>query len=273
MLIKCENCSVVYEVPDERLAFEHPHFFKCSACGNVFAVPNLAENKEQTEENESLDDVFDVIPTEEVEVPEEVPQVEQSDAVPMPLSDIFNQDESEAENAPEKSDSDVNLFEPLETAEEFNPVTPNLIKNRSFFKFLLSFCVAFVSILLLFYVGRYFFVRKAPITEKVYQTVGIKTDILGEGLAFRDTSFDIQENGKNYELLIKSQVVNTTDGAKKVPTIVIILFDGADNALQKQHIFTGDAVLEAGQSYPIKTVLKSLPESSKRIEITFERND
>lgn len=267
MLIKCENCSVIYKVPDERLALEHPHFFKCSACGSVFEVPLDNEVEEQTEsstDNELIENTDFVETT-------EVPPVEQTDAVPMPLSDIFNPAESDIDDTPEQAD--INLFEPLEeTTEEFSPVTSELPQNKHFWSFWGSLTVAFVAASLLFYVGRYFFIRKVPATEKVYQSVGIKTDVLGEGLAFQDTLFDIQKNSQNYELIIRSQIVNTTDETKKIPNVVVHVFDEKDNVIQTGHIYLSDRVIEAGQFRPIETHLKELLEGAKRVEITFERD-
>lgn len=279
MLIKCENCSVVYKVPDERIALEHPHFFKCSACGNVFEVPTEDVNKEINEEIQPLTDEIVVEDTDVVEN-SEIPQVEQTDAVPMPLSDIFNPNESDADEVFEQTEdmseqnekeANVNLFEPLDAAEEFSPVTTESSQDKHFWSFLGSFIIAFVAASLLFYVGRYFFIRKIPATEKLYQTVGVKTDVLGEGLAFQDTLFDIQKNNQNYELIIKSQIVNTTDEVKNIPNVVVHLLDEKDNVIQTGHIYLADKVIKAGEVRPIETHLKKLLEGSKRVEITFER--
>ena len=268
MLIKCENCSVVYEVPDERLALEHPHFFKCSACGSVFAVP--AEDKKESSEDENFSEYNENFET------SAVPQVEQTDAVPMPLSDIFTpqEDESDTQEATEQTEkeTDVNLFEPLDVAEEFSPVLSDSSQNKSFWSFLVAFIAAFVAALLLFYVGRYFFIRKVPATEKIYQSVGIKTDVLGEGLAFQNTLFDIRKKDQNYELIIKSQIVNTTDQAKSIPNVVVRLLDEKDKVIQTGHIYLSNKTIGAGQSREIETRLKELLEGAKRVEITFERN-
>ena len=43
MLIKCENCSKMYNVPDEKWLNFKPHFFKCSVCGTVFKSPLQSE--------------------------------------------------------------------------------------------------------------------------------------------------------------------------------------------------------------------------------------
>lgn len=283
MLIKCENCSVVYEVPEERLTLEHPHFFKCSACGSVFAV-SVEEEKPSLEEK--------TLPVETLPVEENlpIPPVEQSDVVPMHLSDIFNPVENSVENPveteeieeqadsekkeepkKEKKEQEVNLFEPLDDAEEFSPVTSESSQNKHFLSFIISFIVAFAAVILVFYVGRYFFIRKVPATEKIYQAVGVKTDVLGEGLAFQETLFDIQRNNQNYELVIKSQIVNTTDKTKHIPDVVVRLLDENDKVIQSGRIYLSNTAVKAGQMQPIETHLKELAEGAKRVEITFER--
>ena len=257
MLIKCENCSVVYEVPQERLTSEHPHFLKCSACGAVFEAPVLSDNQD-------------------LSAPEDViPPVEQSDAIPMPLSDIFEANES-AEDEEEKqetvSEKEVDLFEPLESTEEFTPVESASKEDGHLVWSLFGLVVSLTAIFLLFYVGKYFFIRKVPATEKIYQSVGINTAILGEGLSFQDTLFDVVKKDQNYGLLVKTQIVNITDESKVVPNVVIRSLNDKNEVAQTQYIPLNNAVLEAGQIKPIETHLKTLSEDAKRIEITFERN-
>ncbi|MBP5535119.1 MAG: zinc-ribbon domain-containing protein [Alphaproteobacteria bacterium] len=287
MLIKCENCSVVYEVPDERLASEQPRFLKCSACGSVFAVPTAVPTKEEkVPEKEKMPSVEEEILPEKSLSSDNVssiPPVEQTDSIPMALSDIFSPQEDLNESTeitdieenkqpkqPEK-EKEVNLFEPLDDTEEFSPVASDFSQNKHFGSFLISLIIAFIAALLLFYVGRYFFIRKIPSTEKVYQSIGLKTDVLGEGLAFQETLFDIQKNNKNYELIIKSQIVNTTDETKQIPNVVVRLLDEKDNVLQSGHINLPNTSVKAGQTQPIETHLKELAAGAKRVEITFER--
>ena len=284
MLIKCENCSVVYKVPDERLALEHPRFFKCSACGNVFEVSTEKVDEDfedvvKTEEETKEPLTDNVVEDTEIVESSSVPQVEQTDAIPMPLSDIFNPDESDLEEDAEpvqteqtEKESEVNLFEPLDVAEEFSPVSSDSSQNKGVWSFFAAFIVAFAAAFLLFYVGRYFFIRKVPATEKIYQSVGIKTEVLGEGLAFQNTLFDIQKESRNYELIIKSQIVNTTDEVKKIPNVVVRLLDEKNKVIQTGYIQMADRNIEAGQTRPIETHLKELLEGAKRVEITFERN-
>lgn len=271
MLIKCENCSVVYEVSKERLALERPHFLKCSACGSVFEAPVLEEDVLKTP---ALQEEQEELPAPE----DSIPPVEQSDAVPMPLSDIFKPDESEneeeekAEEAEIIPEKEVDLFEPLESTEEFTPLESDATKDGRLLWALFGLVVSLGAIFLLFYVGKFFFIRKMPVTEKVYQSVGIKTDVLGEGLSFQDTLFDIVKKDQNYGLLVKTQIVNITDETKKIPNVVVRLLNENDEITQTQYILLNNEVLSAGQSKAIETQLKTLSEDAKRIEITFERN-
>lgn len=271
MLIKCENCSVVYEVSKERLALERPHFLKCSTCGSVFEAPVLEEDVLKTP---ALQEEQEELPAPE----DSIPPVEQSDAVPMPLSDIFQPNESENEEEkqeePEASpEKEVDLFEPLESTEEFTPLESAATSGDGRVLWaLFGLVVSLGAIFLMFYVGKFFFIRKMPVTEKVYQSVGIKTDVLGEGLSFQDTLFDIVKKDQNYGLLVKTQIVNITDETKKIPNVVVRLLNENNEITQTQYILLNNEFLAAGQSKPIETQLKTLSEDAKRIEITFERN-
>lgn len=271
MLIKCKNCSAVYQVPEESLALKRPHFFKCDACGCVFPAPtpDLSEP-----DSDSL-----------------VPPVEQSDVVPMALSEIFkdppmeeipqpanetqktlplNEDKAD-DDLKEETKQDADLFAPITSAEEFTPVTSKSSGNGRFIAAFVAFVLTFGAILYLLYVGRYFFVRQAPITEKLYQKAGVSTEVLGEGLAFQNTLFDIQKNGQNYGLLIKSQLVNTTNETKNAPNVTVFLLDENNAVVGEKQVELSKSLIESGAPLKFEAYLDSLPASARRIEMTFER--
>ncbi len=267
MLIKCENCSAEYEVSEKRLNAQHPHFLKCSACGFVFQTPVAGDVEQETN----------------------VPAVEQTDAVPMALSDIFtpqeqeqevvslsNEEEKPPEESVEKTQSDENasnLFAPLGDDDEFAPVkdTKHSVFGRILLSFL-AFVLTFAAVVYLLYVGRYFFTRKAPNLEQLYQKAGISTQVLGEGLAFQNTLFDIAPNANDDELIVKSQIINTTAQTKIVPDVVVLLLDESGAIIQKQSVDLLNADIEAGETLPFETRILNLTEKARRVEITFEKD-
>ena len=74
MLIKCENCCKIYNVPDDKWYSLEPHFVKCFACGTVFSTCFESKNY-PTEQSEN------VIPLAEIFTPKEEPDtVKMSDS-------------------------------------------------------------------------------------------------------------------------------------------------------------------------------------------------
>ena len=85
MQIKCENCSIVYEVSEKHLNVRHPRFLKCTSCGYVFNSPihiDISNNATQ------------------------IPPVEQTDSVPMALSEIFQNQVEEMPSIEERKEMD-----------------------------------------------------------------------------------------------------------------------------------------------------------------------
>jgi hypothetical protein len=269
MKIKCENCSVEYEVSDERLSLEHPHFFKCSACGFVFDFKQKQEN-------------------EDVLLP---PPVEQSDIVPMPLSEIFEAAEenvlksqelektdlghlSNAEAFSQESEENQNspLFTSWDETDEFMPVSKTKSTSyKRFFVFIFVLLFILGATFYLFYEGRYFFSRKYDFAEVVYQKTGISTDITADGLAFQNTIFDSLAENNGYTLLIKSQIVNTTDAEKKLPVVLINILDEQAKVVQKKEVDLGKNTLSSGEKIHFEEKLSPLADNSKRIELTFKK--
>ncbi|MBE6449617.1 MAG: hypothetical protein E7013_02840 [Alphaproteobacteria bacterium] len=265
MKIKCENCSVEYEVPDARLSLEHPHFFKCSACGFVFDFKQKQED----------DDVM--LP----------PSVEQSDVVPMPLSEIF--DEKLENNEEIQEEQKINIFSeeqkfeenhpsPLFTSwdetDEFMPISKTQSKTyKKMLIFFVVFILCFCAVLFLIYEGRYLFSRKFDWAHDIYQKTGISTDITADGLAFQNTIFDSLSEREGYVLLIKSQVVNTTDAEKKLAVVLIHILDEQDNVIQTKEVDLGKDALFSGEKIYFEERLFPVTDKAKRIELTFKKEE
>ena len=276
MQIKCENCSIVYEVPENHLIIRHPKFLKCTSCGHVFQSPQLQESHKEQQEA--------------------IPLVEQSDVVPMSLSEIFQTSEVQTtseEQAPlftpaptsfqeenafskpisqTKENTSADLFAPFDRADEFMPITQaDKNKKKRLFGILLFITLLVFALIYFLYAGRYYFVRQAGIPPVLYQKSGIETNIIGEGLAFQNSLFDIVNNQGNYQLIVKSKIINTTDSLKILPSVVIYLKDENGNIVQRKKPTQGKNSLEAGEILPFETILYPIVQTARSIEITFEK--
>ena len=281
MQIKCENCSIVYEVAENHLIIRHPRFLKCTSCGHVFQTPPLPEKT--TQEDQTI-----------------IPPVEQSDSVPMSLSEIFqteSQEEAfvlenieEQKSTPQETASgqenivppsfqnhisnEADLFAPFELTDEFTPVSDeNKTKQKNLFIVLSLLTFISLALIYLLYTGRYYFVREVGFSPALYQKASIKTNIVGEGLSFQNSLFNISHVQNRYQLSVKSKIINTTDSVKNVPVVAIYLKDAEGNVLQKKNAILEKNTLSAGEILPFEVLLQPIAQSARNIEITFEKEN
>ena len=269
MQIKCENCSIIYEVPENHLIIRHPKFLKCTSCGHVFQAPHLSET---TQEPVSA-----------------IPEVEQTDTVPMSLAEIFQTPEPNTEEilptSLSKSDSLVSdlteqenmtadLFAPFEKADEFMPISDEGKNKQKRLFYILLFITFLVFALVYFlYIGRYYFVRQVGISPALYKKANIETNITGDGLAFQNSLFDIIKDSNGFILSVKSEVMNTTDSTKDLPPIVILLKDDKGNIIQRTTPLLGKNALNSGEVLPFELSWQLTNQKAQKIEITFEKEN
>ncbi len=359
MLIKCENCSKVYFVPDDKLESEHPHYFKCVSCGSVFPAHLPQELSTDEMQSFSLDDIAP-LPQEDVKAPldndvasDETAQVLPQQAPvfsdplpsapkePMDLKDIFapalldepaqdNTDvkdnvildgvtqtpawqikaEQEAKatlkkeelpaqsvdlNAPmastfdadtssnvassevalpapeNKSIIDSGLFTPLDQTDEFAPMKAT--KGHALSRFVWGFCSFWATLVLLgylFYAGRYYFARRSPVAEALYNKMNVSTSVAGEGLAFQNTLFDLEKINTNaYRLHIQSEVFNTTQDDVVLPDILVILTDAKGQIITTNLVETQSVSLGSGKTFVFSDNIEPIDQTAQKVELTF----
>ncbi len=247
MFIKCEKCSRVYEVSDEKVAAQAPHFFKCTACGNVFDAPFEPPETESPPNVLPLADIFTPLPPEETQ---DLPT----------QTDLTATTESDA------------LFETPDKGTVFEPVLVKKFQERRLFIGGIAFIFTVCALLYLFYVGRFYFTRKLPLTEPLYEKAGISTDILGEGLAFENTLFDLEPTQSGYRLHVQTKLVNTMGFEQTIPQIIVLLKDDYGLELQREYVLLEQEKITAGEKIPLTSIMEQLHPNASKIEITFERN-
>lgn len=363
MLIKCENCSKVYFVPDDKLESEHPHYFKCVSCGSVFPARLPQESAPEEVQSFSLDDIAplpkegakapldnDMAPDDTDQVlPEQAPvfsdPLPSAPKEPMDLKDIFAPallDEPASDNtdvkdnvildgvtqspawqikaeqdqaalhavekkqqysqpeppqldastaqepevpaamtsalgevalsAPEnKSIIDSGLFTPLDQTDEFAPMKAT--KGHSLSRFIWGFCSFLATLVLLgylFYAGRYYFARRSPVAEALYNKMNVSTSVAGEGLAFQNTLFDLEKINTNaYRLHIQSEVFNTTQDDIILPDILVILTDAKGQIITTSLVETGAVSLGSGKTFVFSDNIEPIDQAAQKVELTF----
>ena len=146
MFIKCENCSKMYNVPDEKWQRKHPHFFKCVSCGAVFAAPEVgvSDTPKQSEKlvlpvnfDDTDADTHDVTPLHEI-----FTQANDDDES-ISKEESFNRVKSDIMNAPDVNEQETMVFEPVK--QKRNVVSKILIGFVAcLITFLCVFCIGYI---------------------------------------------------------------------------------------------------------------------------------
>lgn len=120
--------------------------------------------------------------------------------------------------------------------------------------------------------ARYDIVRKFPSLEKAYNTFGIESRILGEGLEFQNINRrDFEEDFVN-KTEVKGYVINTTDKDIYLPTIHLNMLDKNAQILQEVEIRLDDKKVIGGGQLAFRMVVTKPSPLSKYIYLTFVRD-
>lgn len=275
MFIMCQNCHRIYDVPS-RLLSDSRQTFRCQACGFVWTG---ATQSDHACDEEIIDQapVSMVLPQESVPttadvldetVREEVREDADTDVLP-----VIEEKEERPDFGQQAQEDAPNVLEtPLPEADAFTPVeTP--VKETAYGIWLsgMALAVLAVTLLLTFWMGRFYLARRFPVMHQVYQAIGVDAVVAGEGLDFKDTVFDVIFEQGVPAMLIRGNVINTGANVKDMPFIHFVLFDGADRAVQEQTIVPIKEKIEPGEILPFETKVKPVRTTIRRVDITFKK--
>jgi len=136
--------------------------------------------------------------------------------------------------------------------------------------------IAFIIILLLLIgvgVAGYFFralvVEIVPEAKVVYDTVGLDTGVLGDGLEIRNVESSRATEGGIDILIVSGSVVNVVDVPAPVPLIQVVLLDADGVELQAIPQEPSQHELQPGQSIEFSIRIDEPSPLSRRMEVTF----
>lgn len=110
-----------------------------------------------------------------------------------------------------------------------------------------------------------------PATSKIYAMVGLKPDVLGQGLHIADPKPTKEIDGNDEVLVVSGAIKNTSGNKQKVPLLRGALLDKDGKEL---HIWTFTAQqgsVEPGEQVIYKTQFKNPPAAAEKLDITFTR--
>lgn len=110
-----------------------------------------------------------------------------------------------------------------------------------------------------------------PATSKIYAMVGLKPDVLGQGLHIADPKPTKEIDGNDEVLVVSGTIKNTSGNRQNVPLLRGALLDKDGKEL---HIWTFTAqqkLVEPGEQVIYKTQFKNPPAAAEKLDITFTR--
>jgi len=110
-----------------------------------------------------------------------------------------------------------------------------------------------------------------PATSKIYAMVGLKPDVLGQGLHIADPKPTKEIDGNDEVLVVNGAIKNTSGNPQKVPLLRGALLDKDGKEL---HIWTFTAQqesVEPGEQVTYQTQFKNPPAAAEKLDITFTR--
>ena len=129
--------------------------------------------------------------------------------------------------------------------------------------------VILVLLALSFYAFRYEIVRRIPIADKVYQAMGIRATIPGEGLQFQNITWNKFEEDFVGNLEVKGFIANPTDHEIALPVVHVELLDSDAVVLQSLDQIPSMTSLKPGGRLAISIVIKKPAPLTKYVYLTF----
>lgn len=109
-----------------------------------------------------------------------------------------------------------------------------------------------------------------PSSVAVYELLGFKASVAGEGLVFEKLSATTSYNAEGIEILrVSGEVVNIKGEAVAVPGVKFSLLNGHGEEVDSWSYPSEGAQLEAGASAPFGTTYPKLGEDVKEVNIHF----
>ncbi len=283
MRIYCPDCKTGYEInPD--LIPESGKKVRCSGCHCVFKVTpaDLLSSAEMRKPEKAEETIKTSVADENAESSADALQPEENVENPAGADGEVSVADGESKPAAEQ-DELKNIFERLSVqtedlfkAEQELPLPRKIVyklkqllglmnKTNRWLYPLMILVLAGLSL----YSFRYEIVRKIPALDKVYQAVGIRATIPGEGLQFQNITWNKFEEDYVGNLEVKGFIANQTDREIALPVVHVELLDSAAVVLQSLDQIPTMTSLKPGGRLAISIIIKKPAPLTKYVFLTF----
>jgi len=145
--------------------------------------------------------------------------------------------------------------------------------SGGFFKTLLKMAafLLIVTGIIYAYIFRYEIVEIIPAFNPVYDTFNIEARTVGDGLMFKDITWNEYEDSKIRKMDVSGKIINKTGKMLHLPLLHIELLDSEGTALQSVNRPLASEYIAADGEISFKTTINDPPAFTKYIYITFTR--
>lgn len=278
MLVTCSNCSARYSVPDMVVGMKG-RTMRCSRCQNQWHQPFVAAQPEARGKRSEARMVTD--PPRQRAESVMVSAFEEPESVEDDLLAAAMRDEESGADLDEGGGQGGNPFDRIaEMMMEQPPApVPDLFANSAMDQEPkrrgIYGLIALVIVILIVIAGAvaYFaqdkIINSFPAAAHYYDKVGVRNEVVGAGLAFRDVSSERTKQDNAEVLVVRGVIANGNDQERPIPQLRLVLYDG-QTQLQEKVIDPPQAKLDAKGTVGFKITLDQPDPHATRFEVTFE---
>ena len=109
---------------------------------------------------------------------------------------------------------------------------------------------------------------RLPQAAKIYEDLGLRTKIVGAGLAFRNIDSERIIQGDSEVLTVRGVIANMTERSRDVPTLHLVLYDG-NRIVQEKIVQPPQSSLDGKANIGFVLTLDAPDPHATRFEVTF----
>lgn len=261
MKIYCPKCQTCYSI-DQKLLSKKGKKLRCKRCGEVWTY-TLSGAEEELPQNVTTDTETIVNTENDENTPDVETEENETELSEKEMSDIFSRLKDETN----KLDTEINQ---LPTLKKIFPKIKKLLGWDKYSTIFFEVLGLLVIICLSLFAARFEIVRRIPQAEIFYDSLGIPSRVIGEGLEFQNIVRGYYDKDKPQLLSVNGFIYNTTEEELAIPTILINVYNSDAASIQQITRQLNAKKIEAKAKISFNLQI-DVPVEAKYILLTFTK--